>query len=97
MNKLHEVDVDDLKIHFKNRKTAVSSYLQRVQRVDDSIIEIYDQDDESVEESKLSGITSQVEYSDSVHDELTLIERQVVSLPANNNPPLQPPLSVKNP
>ena len=51
-----------------------------------------------MEESKLFDITSQVEYNDSVHDKLTLIEKQVdVSPPANNNPPLQPPMAVKFP
>ena len=51
-----------------------------------------------VEEGKLSEITSQVEYNDSVCDELTLIERLVDgSPPANNNPPLQPPMAVKIP
>ena len=43
-------------------------------------------------------ITYQIEYNDSVCDELTLIERQIdVSPPANNNPPLQPPMAVKIP
>ena len=72
--------------------------MQKVQKVDKSIIEIYDQGNESVEERKLSEITSQIEYNDSIRDELTLIERQIdVSLPANNNSPLQPPMAVKIP
>ena len=78
-------------------KITFLGYLQKVQKVDESIIEIYDQGDGSVEERKLSEITSQVDYNDSVglHGELTLIERQVdVSPPANNNPPLQPPMAV---
>ena len=51
-----------------------------------------------MEERKLSEITSQVEYNDSVHNELTLTESQVdVSLSTNNNPPLQPPMAVKIP
>ena len=96
MNKLHELDDENLKIHFKTSKVTILGYLQMVQRVDDSIIDIYDQGDGSVGESKLSEITSQVEYNDSVRDELTFIERQVeVSPPANNNPPLQPPVAVK--
>ena len=98
MNKLHELDDENQKFHFKNRKATILGYLQKVQKVDKSIIEIYNQGDESVEESKLSEITSQVEYSDSVGDELTLIERQVDgSPPANNSPPLQPPMAVKLP
>ena len=98
MNKIHELDDENLKIHFKTGKATILSYFQKVQKVDNSIIEIYDQGDESSEESKLSEITSQIEYNDSVRDELTLIERQVdVSPPANNNPPLQPPMAVKIP
>ena len=74
------------------------SYLQKVQKVDESIIEIYDQGDESVEERKSAEITSQIEYNDSIRDELTLLERRIdVSPPANNNPPLQPPMAVKPP
>ena len=96
MNKMHKLDDENLKIHFKNSKATILSYLQNVQRVDESIIEIYDQGDESVEERKLSEITSQIEYNDSVRAELTSIEKQVdVSLPANNNLPLQPPMAVK--
>ena len=98
MNNLKVLDDENLKIHFKNCKVTISSYLQKVQRVDESIIEIYGQGDESVEERKLSEITSQREYNDSVCDELTLIERQIdVSPPANNNSPLQPPMAVKIP
>ena len=98
MNKLSELDDENLKIHFKNCKAIILSYLQKVQRVDDIIIEIHDQGDESVEERKLSEITSQIEYNDSVHDELTLIGRQIdVSPPADNNPSLQPPMAVKIP
>ena len=53
---------------------------------------------ESVEERKLSEFTSQIGYHDSISDELTLIERQIdISLPANSNPPLQPPMAVKIP
>ena len=77
MNKPHKLDVDDLKSPFKTRKTTILGYLQKVQRLDDRIIEIYDQGDESVEERKLSEITSQLEYNNSVRDELTLIEKQV--------------------
>ena len=73
-------------------------HLHKVQKVDESIIETYDQGHESVEESKLSEVTSQVEYNVSVRDELTLIERQVnVSPPANNNLLLQLPMAVKIP
>ena len=62
---LNALDVDDLKIHFKPRKGIVLNYLQKVQKVDESIIEVYDQGDESVEERKLAEITSQIEYNDS--------------------------------
>ena len=72
--------------------------MQKVQKADESIIEIYDQGDESVEERKLAEITSQIGYNDSIRDELTLIEKQIdISLPANSNPPLQPPMAVKIP
>ena len=74
MNKLNTLVDENLKIHFKSHKATILNQLQKVQRVDESIIEIYDQGDESVEERKLSEITSQIEYNDSVHDELTLIE-----------------------
>ena len=98
MNKLPELDDENLKIHLKNRKATILGHLLKVQKVDESIIEIYDQGDESVEERKLSEITSQIEYNDSVRDELTLIERQVdVSPPTNNNPLLQPSMAVKIP
>ena len=92
------LDVDDLKIHFKARKGIILNYLQKVQKIHESIIEVYDQGDESVEERKLAEITSQIGYNDSICDELTLIERQIdISLPANSNPPLQPPMAVKIP
>ena len=98
MNKLNALDDEKLKIHFKSRKATILNQLQKVQRVEGSIIEIYDQGDESVEERKLSEMTSQIEYNHSVHDELTLIERQIDdSPPANSNPPLQPSLAVKIP
>ena len=48
MKNLKELDEDDLNIHFKAHKGT--SYLQKVQKVDESIIEVYDQGDESVEE-----------------------------------------------
>ena len=74
------------------------NYLQKVQKVDESIIEVYDQGDESVEERKLAEITSQTGYNDSISDELTLIEKRIdISLPTNSNPPLQPPMAVKIP
>ena len=95
---LNALDADDLKVHFKARKDIILNYLQKVQKVDESITEVYDQGDERVEERKLAEITSQIEYNDSVHDELTLIERRIdISLPANSNPPLQPPMAVKIP
>ena len=98
MKNLNELDADDLNIHFKAHKGTILSFLQKVQKVDESIIEVYGQGDESVEERKLSEITSQIEYNDSIRDELTLIERRIdVSPPANNNPPLQPPMAVKIP
>ena len=51
-----------------------------------------------MEERKLAEITSQIGYNDSIRDELTLIERRIdISLPANSNPPLQPPMAVKIP
>ena len=51
-----------------------------------------------MEERKLLEITSQIEYNDYICDELTLIEWQIdASPPANNNPPLQPPMVVKIP
>ena len=82
MKNLNELDVDDLKIHFKARKGIILNYLQEVQKVDKSIIEVYDQGDESVEERKLAENTSQIEYNDSIRDELTLIERRIdISLP----------------
>ena len=37
MKNLNELDVDDLNIHFKARKGAILSYLQKVQKVDESI------------------------------------------------------------
>ena len=98
MKNLNALDVDDLKIYFKARKGTILNYLQKVQKVDESIIEVYDQGDESVEERKLAEITSQIGYNDSIRDELTLIERRIdISLPANSNPPLQPPMAVKIP
>ena len=98
MKNLNALDVDDLKIHFRARKSTILNYLQKVLNVDESIIEIYDQGDESVEERKLAEITSQIGYNDSIRDELTLIEKQIdISLPANSNPPLQPPMAVKIP
>ena len=98
MKSLNALDVDDLKIHFKPRKGIVLNYLQQVQKVNESIIEVYDQGDENVEERKLAEITPQIEYNDSIRDELTLIERQIdISLPANSNPPLQPLTAVKIP
>ena len=98
MKNLKELDVDDPNIHFKARKGTILSYLQNVQKVDESIIEVYDQDDESVKDRKLAEITSQIEHDNSVRDELTLTERRIdVSLPANSNPPLQPPMAVKIP
>ena len=60
MKNLNALDVDDLKIHFKARKGTILNYLQKVQKVDESIIEAYDQGDESVEERKLAEITSQI-------------------------------------
>ena len=75
MKNLHALDVDDLKIHFRARKGTILNYLQKVQKVDESIIEVYYQGDESVEERKLAEITSQIGYNDSIRDELTLIER----------------------
>ena len=98
MKNLNALDVDDLKIHFRARKSTILNYLQKVLNVDESIIEIYDQGDESVEERKLAEITSQIGYNDSIRDELTLIEKQIdISLPANSKPPLQPPMAVKIP
>ena len=98
MKNLNVLDVDDLKIYFKARKSTILNYLQKFQKVDESIIEIYDQGDESVEERKLAEITSQIGYNESIRDELTLIEKQIdISLPANSNPPLQPPMAVKIP
>ena len=98
MKNLNALDVDDPKIHFRARKSTILNYLQKVLNVDESIIEIYDQGDESVEERKLAEITSQIGYNDSIRDELTLIEKQIdISLPANSNPPLQPPMAVKIP
>ena len=40
MNKLHELYDENLKSHFKNHKATILSYLQEVQRVDESITEI---------------------------------------------------------
>ena len=98
MKNLNALDVDYLKIHFKARKGTILNYLQKVQKVDESIIEVYDQGDVCVEERKLAEITSQIGYNDSIRDELTLIEKQIdISLPANSNPPLQPPMAVKIP
>ena len=98
MKNLNALDVHNLKIHFKARKGTILNYLQKVQKVDKSIIEVYDQGDESVEERKLAEITSQLGYNESIRDELTLIERQIdVSPPANSNPPLQPAMVVKIP
>ena len=98
MKNLNALDVDDLKINFRARKSTILNYLQKVQKVDESIVEVYDQGDESVEERKLAEITSQIGYNDSIRDELTLIERQIdISLPANSNPPLQPPMAVNIP
>ena len=98
MKNLNALNVDDLKIHFKARKSTILNYLQKVQKVDESIIEVYDQGDESVEERKLAEITSQIGYNDSIRDELTLIDKQInISLPANCKPPLQPPMAVKIP
>ena len=54
MKNLNKLDVDDLNIHFKTRKGTILSYLQKIQKVDESIIENYDQGDEIVEERKLS-------------------------------------------
>ena len=83
MKNLNALDVDDLKIHFRARKSTILNYLKKVLNVDESIIEIYDQGDESVEERKLAEITSQIGYNDSIRDELTLIEKQIdISLPA---------------
>ena len=48
MKNLNALDVDDLKIHFKARKSTILNYLQKVQKVNESIIEVYDQGDESV-------------------------------------------------
>ena len=46
----------------------------------------------------MAEITSQIGYKDSIRDELTLIKRQIdISLPANSNPLLQPPMAVKIP
>ena len=98
MKNLNALDVDDLKIHFQAHKGTILNYLQKVQKVDESIIEVYDQGDESMEEGKLTEITSQIGYNDSIRDELTLIERRIdISLTANSNPPLQPPMAVKIP
>ena len=63
MNKLNKLDDENLKIHFKNRKAIILSYLQTVQKEDNRIIEIYEQGNESVKERKLSEITSQIEYN----------------------------------
>ena len=42
MKNLNALDVDDLKIHFRARKSTILNYLQKVLNVDESIIEIYD-------------------------------------------------------
>ena len=98
MKNLNELDADDLNIHFKACKGTILSYLQKVQKIDESIIEVYDQGDASVEERKLAEINSQIDYNDSIRDKLTLIERQIeVSPSANDNPPLQPTMAVKIP
>ena len=45
MKNLNALDVNDLKIHFRTRKSTILNYLQKVQRVDESSIEVYDQGD----------------------------------------------------
>ena len=36
MKNLNALDVDDLKIHFRARKSTILNYLQKVQKVDES-------------------------------------------------------------
>ena len=100
-NKLDALEEDDLKIHFYSRKSTILEYLGKVQKFDESILDVYDrygtlEDDQR----KLDEITSQVEYTDSVRDSLTLIERTVVgstTIPANNSSLPQSSMAVKIP
>ena len=74
LKNLKDLSDGDLKIHFKVRKSTILSYLDKVKEVDELIVDLCVQLGDGRE---LEEITSQVEYHDSVLDELTLLERIV--------------------
>ena len=76
LNKLCSLSIDDLtKENFLRRQEAIEQYLQKVQDTNDQILDVFlDKDVCETDPTKLDEISSQVEYTAQIHDELAKIE-----------------------
>ena len=76
LNKLCSLSIDDLtKENFLRRQEAIEQYLQKVQDINDQILDVFlDKDVSETDPTKLDEISSQVEYTAQIHDELAKIE-----------------------
>ena len=79
MNKLCSLSIDDLtKENFLRRQEAIEQYLQKVQDINDQILDVFlDKHVSETDPTKLDEISSEVEYTAQIHDELSKIEFKI--------------------
>ena len=101
LNRLCSLSIDDLtKENFLHRQEAIEQYLQKVQDINDQILDvILDKDVSETDPTKLDEINSQVEYTAQIHDELSKIECKInaKSQPGVVASKLDPLMAVKLP
>ena len=79
LNSLCSLSIDDLtKENFLRRQEAIEQYLQKVQDINDQILEVFlDKDVSETDPTKLDEISRQVDYTSQIHDELSKIECKI--------------------